>query len=226
MHVLVVEDEIRLADSLCQILRNNRYTVDMANDGEDGLYYIRSVTYDAVILDLMLPKLSGFEVLSKMRSEKIDTPVIILTAKDGVEDKVKGLDLGADDYLTKPFSTDELLARLRAATRRKGEMVIDEQKFDDLTLDLSGYFLSCGDKKIHLGAKEFEIMRVLMSNEGIVLSKETLINKVWGAESEATDNSVEAYMSFLRRKLAFLGSRVAIVSARRQGYYLKRSDEL
>lgn len=224
MQILVVEDEVRLADTLCEILRQNKYTVDSANDGEDGLYYAETVKYDAVILDLMLPKMSGFEVLKRLREQKNDTPVLILTAKDSIPDKVKGLDLGADDYMTKPFSTDEFLARVRALTRRKGEVVINELSFGDLTLSLSNYQLCSGTKQIHLGAKEFEIMRVLMVNEGITVSKESLIAKVWGADSDIMDNSVETYMSFLRKKIVFLGSSVQIVSARKQGYYLTKGE--
>lgn len=220
MRILLVEDEIRLADSLSEILTANKYNVDVANDGADGLYFATSAEYDAIILDLMLPKLSGFEVLQKLREKKISVPVIILTAKDSVKDKVKGLDMGADDYLTKPFSSEELLARVRALTRRKGEVVINELKFGDVTLNLSSYTLECNAKQIHLGAKEFDILRVLMSNKGIVVSKESLINKIWGSDSEAVDNNVEAYMSFIRKKLQFLGSTVQIISARKQGYYI------
>lgn len=220
MRILLVEDEIRLADSLSEILTANKYNVDVANDGADGLYFATSAEYDAIILDLMLPKLSGFEVLQKLREKKISVPVIILTAKDSVKDKVKGLDMGADDYLTKPFSSEELLARVRALTRRKGEVVINELKFGDVTLNLSSYTLECNAKQIHLGAKEFDILRVLMSNKGIVVSKESLINKIWGSDSEAVDNNVEAYMSFIRKKLQFLGSAVQIISARKQGYYI------
>ncbi len=224
MHILIVEDEKRLADTLKELLEKNRFTADVAYDGEDGLYFAQNAEYDAIVLDLMLPKISGFEVLSRLRSAKNPTPVIILTAMDSVNDKVKGLDLGADDYLTKPFSSDELLARIRAIARRKGEVVISELEFADLKLDLSNYTLSLGKKSIHLGAKEFGIMQALMSAHGVI-PKETLIVKIWGGDSDATDNSLEAYMSFLRKKLAFLGSCVQIISARKQGYYLSKGGE-
>lgn len=224
MHILIVEDELRLADTLKELLISQKHSVDAVYDGADGLYYAVNGKYDAIVLDLMLPKLSGFEVLRRLREQKINTPVLVLTAKDSVEDKVKGLDLGADDYLTKPFSTDEFFARVRAVARRKGEVVLSELSFADLTLSLSAYNLSCGTKSIHLGAKEFEIMRILMLNHGLVLSKETLINKVWGGDSDIMDNNVEAYISFLRKKLGFLCSRVQISSARKQGYFLTEGE--
>ena len=224
MHILIVEDELRLADTLRELLISQKHSVDAVYDGADGLYYAVNGKYDAIVLDLMLPKLSGFEVLRRLREQKINTPVLVLTAKDSVEDKVRGLDLGADDYLTKPFSTDEFFARVRAVARRKGEVVLSELSFADLTLSLSAYNLSCGTKSIHLGAKEFEIMRVLMLNHGLVLSKETLINKVWGGDSDIMDNNVEAYISFLRKKLGFLCSRVQISSARKQGYFLTEGE--
>lgn len=220
MHILIVEDELRLADTLKELLISQKHSVDAVFDGADGLYYAARGGYDAIVLDLMLPKMSGFEVLKNLRAQKINTPVLVLTAKDSVEDKVKGLDLGADDYLTKPFSTEEFFARIRAVARRKGEVVLSELSFGDLVLNLSAYSLSCGAKSIHLGAKEFEIMRVLMSNHGLILSKETLINKVWGGDSDIMDNNVEAYISFLRKKLGFLNSSVQISSARKQGYFL------
>ena len=224
MHILIVEDELRLADTLKELLISQKHSVDAVYDGADGLYYAVNGKYDAIVLDLMLPKLSGFEVLRRLREQKINTPVLVLTAKYSVEDKVKGLDLGADDYLTKPFSTDEFFARVRAVARRKGEVVLSELSFANLTLSLSAYNLSCGTKSIHLGAKEFEIMRILMLNHGLVLSKETLINKVWGGDSDIMDNNVEAYISFLRKKLGFLCSRVQISSARKQGYFLTEGE--
>lgn len=224
MHILIVEDELRLADTLKELLISQKHSIDAVFDGADGLYYAENGQYDVIVLDLMLPKLSGFDVLKSLRSKKINTPVLVLTARDSVEDKVKGLDLGADDYLTKPFSADEFFARVRAVARRKGEVVLSELCFGDLVLSLSSFSLSCGLKSIHLGAKEFEIMRVLMLNREIILSKETLINKVWGGDSNIMDNNVEAYISFLRKKLNFLNSSVQICSARKQGYFLSKGD--
>ncbi len=221
MRILVVEDETRLADALEQILLENNYMVDVAHDGQDGLDYALSGIYDAMILDVMLPKKNGFEIAAEMRRQKNQTPILMLTAKDAIPDKVTGLDSGADDYMTKPFAPEELLARLRAMTRRQGEVVLDEMSFEDLTLNLSTCDLKCGVKSVHLNFKEFEILRLLMANSPQVTTKETLIVKVWGYESGAEDNNVEAYISFLRKKLYFLGSRVGITVLRKIGYHLE-----
>lgn len=221
MRILVVEDETRLADALEQILLENKYMVDVAHDGQDGLDYALSGIYDAMILDVMLPKKNGFEIAAEMRRQKNQTPILMLTAKDAIPDKVTGLDSGADDYMTKPFAPEELLARLRAMTRRQGEVVLDEMSFEDLTLNLSTCDLKCGVKSVHLNFKEFEILRLLMANSPQVTTKETLIVKVWGYESWAEDNNVEAYISFLRKKLYFLGSRVGVTVLRKIGYHLE-----
>lgn len=221
MRILVVEDETRLADALAQILLENKYMVDVAHDGQDGLDYAMSGIYDAMILDVMLPRKNGFEIAAEMRRQKKQTPILMLTAKDAIPDKVTGLDSGADDYMTKPFAPEELLARLRAMTRRQGEVVLDEMSFEDLTLNLSTCDLKCGVKSVHLNFKEFEIFKLLMANSPQVTTKETLIIKVWGYESGAEDNNVEAYISFLRKKLYFLGSRVGIAVLRKIGYHLE-----
>ncbi|MEG2118687.1 MAG: response regulator transcription factor, partial [Clostridia bacterium] len=157
MNVLIVEDEKRLADTLSEILKNQKISSDVVYDGKDGYDYAETGIYDVILLDIMLPKLSGFEVVKKLREKKIKTPVILLTARDEIGDKVKGLDAGADDYLTKPFSTEELLARIRAVSRRKGEVVLNELLFSDLTLNLTTYTATCGDKSIKLGFIEYEI---------------------------------------------------------------------
>ena len=216
-----MEDETRRADALEQILLENKYMVDVAHDGQDGLDYALSGIYDAMILDVMLPKKNGFEIAAEMRRQKNQTPILMLTAKDAIPDKVTGLDSGADDYMTKPFAPEELLARLRAMTRRQGEVVLDEMSFEDLTLNLSTCDLKCGVKSVHLNFKEFEILRLLMANSPQVTTKETLIVKVWGYESGAEDNNVEAYISFLRKKLYFLGSRVGVTVLRKIGYHLE-----
>ncbi len=221
MQVLVVEDERRLAEALQHILGEQKYMVDLAFDGRDGLDYALSGIYDVIILDVMLPKLNGYDVASQLRKEKIDTPILMLTAKDQISDKVKGLDSGADDYMTKPFAPEELLARIRALTRRQGEVVIDELKFEDLILNLSTCDLSCDVKSVHLNFKEFEIMKILMQNPQIVTTKEDLIVKVWGYDSNAVDNNVEVYISFLRKKLDFISSNVEISSLRKIGYRLE-----
>ena len=199
MRILIVEDEIRLAEALGQIMEENKYTADIVHDGEAGLDYALSGIYDVIVLDVMLPKRNGFDIVRELRAQKDQTPVLLLTAKDEVQDKVTGLDCGADDYLTKPFFTEELLARVRALSRRQGDVVLNELSFGDLTLNLSAYTLQCGAKSVRLGRKEFEVIRLLLSNPKIILSKETLLLKIWGSESEAEDNNVEAYISFLRK---------------------------
>ncbi len=221
MQVLIVEDEKRLAEALAHVLEEQKYMVDIAFDGADGFDYAVSGIYDIIILDVMLPVMNGYEVASKLRKEKIATPILMLTAKDQIADKVKGLDSGADDYMTKPFAAEELLARVRALTRRQGEVVIDELKFSDVTLNLSTCDLICGTKSVHLNFKEFEIMKILMQNAGIVTTKEDLIVKVWGYDSDAVDNNVEVYVSFLRKKLDFISGGIEIVSLRKIGYRLE-----
>ena len=221
MQILVVEDEKRLAEALQQILSEKKYMVDLAFDGQDGLAMALSGVYDVIVLDVMLPKMNGLQVVSELRKEKIDTPVLMLTAKDQITDKVAGLDAGADDYMTKPFSPVELLARIRALTRRQGEVIIDKLTFHDLNLNLSTCDLTCSEKSVHLNFKEFEIMRILMSNPGKVTTKDDLIVKVWGYDSNAVDNNVEVYISFLRKKLDFIASTTQIVSLRKIGYRLE-----
>jgi DNA-binding response OmpR family regulator len=221
MRILVVEDEIRLAETLAQILKQSKYNVDVAHDGEAGYDCAMSGIYDVIVLDVMLPEMNGFDVVREMRRQENYTPVILLTARSEVPDKVKGLDCGADDYLTKPFANDELIARIRALSRRKGEIIMDELVLDDLQLNISNNILQCGAKTIQLGLKEFEIMRILLSNSNIIVPKEDLLLKVWGAESDAEDNNVEVYISFLRKKLAYLNSRVNICTIRKVGYRLE-----
>ncbi len=224
MRVLIVEDEIRLADALAQILKENKIMVDVVYDGKDGYEYALTNIYDVIILDLMLPLMNGFEVSKKLRDEKIQTPILILTAKYSTTDKVTGLDCGADDYMTKPFESDELLARLRALTRRHGEIQLNEATFGDLSLNLSTGDLHCKGKSTHLNFKESEILKILMANTGGAITKDDLIVKVWGYDSDATDNNVEAYISFIRKKLNFLGSNVIITALRKMGYRLEEKE--
>ena len=219
MQILIVEDEKRLADVLGQLCREQRWQADVVYTGTDGLEYARSGQYDAV----MLPGMDGFGVVRTMRRENIATPVLMLTARDDVRDKVTGLDCGADDYMTKPFQPEELLARLRALTRRRGEVALEQLARQDLTLDLTNYELRCGERRVRLGFKEFEVLRLLLEHPGIVVPKETLLTRVWGAESDAEDNNAEAYISFLRKKLHFLGSWVGIATLRKVGYRLEVS---
>ncbi len=220
MNVLIVEDEKRLADALCHILLEQKYMVDVVYDGADGLAYGESGIYDCIILDVMLPSMNGFDVCLELRRKKITTPVLMLTAKDTISDKVKGLDAGADDYMTKPFSPDELLARLRVLTRRRGEVILDEMRYEDIILHIDQSKLSCANnlKSIHLNFKECEMLKMFMSKPEIIISKQDLITKIWGYDSDAGDNNVEAYISFLRKKLAFVESKIEIVSAKKLGY--------
>lgn len=221
MNILIVEDEKHLADSLNEIFNSQRYTCDVVNDGLDGLDYAMSGIYDLIVLDLMLPHMDGFEILRRLRSAKINTPILLLTARDDVHDKVRGLDCGADDYLTKPFLRDELLARVRALTRRTGEIIVDTLSVSNLVLNLTTYTLEANGKSVRLGFKEFEILKLLMSNPTQVFSKDEIITKVWGYLSDAEDNNVEVYISFLRKKLTFLGSEVSISTLRKIGYHLE-----
>ncbi len=225
MNILIVEDELRLSEALAQIMREQKYNVDVVNDGEDGLAYALSNQYDVIVLDIMLPKRDGFSVAREARKAGVATPILMLTARDEITDKVSGLDCGADDYMTKPFSSVELLARVRALSRRKGEVVLDQIKLFDLSLDLSTYDLRCGEKSVHLGFKEFEMMKLFMSNQKTYMSKDDLISRVWGVLSEAEDNNVEAYVSFLRKKLFFIGSTVTIETQRKVGYRLEENAD-
>ena len=221
MRILVVEDEVHLAETLGQIMQEQHYQTDVVNDGADGLDYALSGQYDLVLLDVMLPKLDGFEVARRLRSAHISTPILMLTARDETGDKIAGLDCGADDYMTKPFDSGELLARVRALTRRQGEVLSQSLTVYDLVLNLSTRCLSCAGKSVRLGFKEFDVLRLLMAAPKSVIPKEDIITKVWGIDSDAEDNNVEVYISFLRKKLNFLGSRVSIGTVRKVGYHLE-----
>ena len=225
MRALIVEDDRALARTLGEMLKSAHFESDISYDGESGLDNGLSDTYDLIVLDIMLPKKDGFAVAKELRRARIDTPILMLTAWTETGDKVRGLDSGADYYLTKPFEMSELLACVRALTRRQGEVVMDELTFGDLTLNLSTCDLCYGDKKVRLGKKEFSIMRIFMTNGAAIVSKETLINKVWGFESDAEDNNVEVYISFLRKKLAFLKAPVQIATLRKFGYRLEASEK-
>ena len=221
MRILIVEDEVHLAETLGQIMQEQHYQTDVVNDGADGLDYALSGQYDLVLLDVMLPKLDGFEVARRLRSAHISTPILMLTARDETGDKIAGLDCGADDYMTKPFDSGELLARVRALTRRQGEVLSQSLTVYDLVLNLSTRCLSCAGKSVRLGFKEFDVLRLLMAAPKSVIPKEDIITKVWGIDSDAEDNNVEVYVSFLRKKLNFLGSRVSIGTVRKVGYHLE-----
>ncbi|MBB6633526.1 response regulator transcription factor [Cohnella thailandensis] len=222
MRILIVEDEQHLAEALAQILRKNHYSVDAVHDGSSGLDYARSGIYDLILLDIMMPEMDGISVLKELRKGGDSTPVILLTAKGEVDDKIAGLDHGADDYVAKPFSTGELLARIRAALRRKGEVVPEGAlKFGDIELNTSNLKLSAGGKEIKLNLKESELLELLILRKQAVTSKEQIIEKLWGFDSEAEHNNVEVYVSFLRKKLTFLDSSVRIGTIRGLGYVLE-----
>lgn len=221
MRLLIVEDEKNLADSLQKLLSDQDYQAEAVYTGDDGYAYARTNQYDAIILDVMLPGMNGFQVTSALRRDGVLMPILLLTALDDVQNKVHGLDSGADDYLTKPFTTEELLARVRALLRRQGGVALNTVTFADIELRLSGALLVRGDKQVNLSQKELDVMRLLMAAPGALVSKEELIAKVWGLDSEAVDNNVEAYISFLRKKLFYLGSGVQITARRRLGYVLE-----
>lgn len=224
MRILIIEDEVRLAGTLADMVGEDGYTADVSHDGEAGLDSALSGIYDAVVLDVMLPKLDGFEVLKRLRQNGIQTPVLMLTAKSDLIDRVHGLDLGADYYLTKPFENAEFLACLRAVIRRQGEITPERLAFGDLTLTPSMGVLRCKERALTLSAKELEIMRLLMLNQKAILSKESLLVKVWGYDTDAGDNNVEAYISFLRKKLSLLRSTVSLSVIRRLGYRLEETQ--
>ena len=223
MRILIVEDEKHLADAISEIVKREKYLLDTVYDGNEGYAYASSGIYDCIILDIMLPGMSGIEILKKIRSERVDTPVLLLTAKNSVEDKVLGLDSGADDYMTKPFSTEELLARIRTLTRRRAEIIPNELCFADIVLvtDESELKSALTGKAIRLSFKEAEIMKLLLSSPKKIISKEELIVKVWGYDSNASDNNVEAYISFLRKKLLFIGAVCQITSVKKLGYRIE-----
>lgn len=221
MKLLYAEDEAAMAEAVTDILTYHHYLVDAVADGAEALAYARAEVYDGIILDLMLPKVDGLTVLATLRQEGCRTPVLLLTAKGEVEDRIRGLDLGADDYLTKPFDMGELLARIRAMLRRREAFVPETLRYGDLILDLGSCCLSCGDRSVTLTGKEFRLMEVLLRNQGICLSSEQLLVKVWGYESEAEVGAVWVYLSYLRKRLTALGSQVSIKARRGLGYTLE-----
>ncbi len=220
MKILLVDDEKQFVSALTVILNQNKYLVDSAFDGEQGLDLALTGIYDLIILDVMMPKMNGFTMLSKLREKGLDIPVLILSAKTEVGDKIGGLNLGADDYLTKPFSTEELLARIRALLRRKEKYTGDLLAFNDLTLDRDTFKIVKGEREIALGKKEFQILEMLILAEGKSIDKERFIEKVWGYDTDAEYNTIEVYISFLRKKLTAIGSTTEIKSLRGLGYTL------
>ena len=221
MKLLYAEDERSLSEAVVDILTYHKYVVDAVYDGEDALDYALSGDYDGIILDIMMPKRDGIEVLSALRKGGCKAPVLLLTAKTQVEDRIRGLDAGADDYLPKPFDMGELLARVRAMLRRREEFHPDLLSFGDLTLNVQSSVLSSGDTRFSLPKQEYRLMEQLMINHGIFLSSEDLLIKAWGYGAETDVNSVWLYISYLRKRLTAMGSRVEIVSKRNIGYRLE-----
>ena len=226
MRLLLVEDEKRMAQALCEILRQEKYEVDHYANGLDGLAAIESDIYDIIILDVMLPGMNGYEIAKKARQKGIRTPILMLTAKADLDDKVTGLDSGADDYLTKPFMTKELLARLRALGRRNINTVDGTLCYGDISLDTNACTLLCtaNGQSVRLSEKEYRILEYLIANQGQILTREQLAVKIWGFESEAEYNNVEVYMSFTRKKLSFVGAKTEIKAVRGIGYELRCDD--
>ncbi len=223
MKLLLVEDTVQLNKALSTLLKRNSYLVDSAFDGEEALMFIKEFEYDVIILDIMLPKIDGLEVLRRARQNKVETPIILLTARSTVEDKITGLDLGADDYLPKPFSTDELLARIRALSRRKSNPIkqADSLNYGDLIIDEANLKIKCGDKEAILTNKEMQILTLLANNKDKVVSLDTISKSAWDIESYSTSENVWVFVSYLRKKLETIDSKVRIKSIRYKGYYLE-----
>ena len=224
MKILLVEDNIQLNKALTTLLKRNSYIVDSAFDGEEALLFIKEYQYDVMIFDIMIPKIDGLEVLRRTRSNGNQTPIIMLTAKSTIEDKITGLDYGADDYLAKPFSTEELLARIRALSRRKVQEYVEakEINFGDLLIDEKNFIIRCNDKEISLANKEMQILLLLVKNEGKVVSLDTISKNAWDVDAYSTSENVWVFVSYLRKKIESIGSKVKIKSKRYQGYYLEK----
>ncbi len=227
MKILIVEDEKHLAEAMVHILKKQQYSAHCVFNGEDGYDEASTGLYDVIILDIMLPKKNGLHLLKDLRHHGIKTPVLMLTAKGDISDRVLGLDSGADDYLPKPFDTDELLARVRALLRRQFDLPLKEDlAFGDISLNRESAKLICGTNSIKLTLKEFEVIEFLILRKHMIVPKELLIEKLWGLDSEAEDNHVEVYISFLRKKLLHLASKVKIVTTRGIGYALEENEDV
>ena len=224
MKILIIEDEKLLADSVKMLLERKGFEVECVYDGKTGAEYAELGVYDLLRLDVMMPEMDGYQVAREVRSKRCATPILMLTAKSDLEDRITGLNAGADYYLTKPFDTRELLACINALLRRQGGQV-DEMAFGNTTLDLFTSILSCGEKSIRLSEREFDLMRFLLQSREKNLSKEVLLVRIWGFESNATENHVEVYVDFLRKKLQSIGSNIRIEAIRRQGYHLEVTEE-
>lgn len=225
MRLLLAEDEIELSNALVAVLKHNNYSVDPVYNGQDALDYLLNGNYDGAILDIMMPKMDGITVLKNVRKEGLSLPIILLTAKSEIDDRVTGLDAGADDYLTKPFSMKELLARIRAMTRRQTPTSDSILTFGDLSLDRSTYQLSTANDAMRLGNKEYQMMEMLLANPGQVIPTEQFMEKIWGYDSEAELNVVWVYISYLRKKLTSLNSNVQIKATRGIGYSVEERHD-
>lgn len=226
MKILIIEDEYSLADAISETLKKENFTVEIVTDGEKGEEEAFSNIYDLIILDVMLPNKNGFEILKELRREKIETPVIILTAKSEIYDKLNGLENGADDYLTKPFHMKELIARVKVILKRKSNIKdTDVLEYEELKLDLRTGKMSCNGNEITINGKELELLEILLINKNQIMSRETLTNKIWGYDCEAEYNNVEVYVSFLRKKLKILKTKVKIKSVRGVGYKLEVEND-
>ena len=224
MKILIVEDEVLLADALKALLEKKGFEVQTAYDGETGEEDAMLGVYDLLILDVMMPRMNGFELARQVRANRLGVPILMLTARSGLEDRIQGLNAGADYYLTKPFDTRELLACVNALLRRQGSQV-DELAFGNTCLDLGTGMLRCADRAVRLSAKEFDVMRALLQAGERNLPKEVILARVWGYESNAVENHVEVYVGFLRKKLAGIGSNIRIMAIRKLGYHLEVSEE-
>ena len=220
MKILIIEDERLLADSLKSMLEGKGFEVEAVYDGKTGAEYAELGIYDLLILDVMMPGLDGYQVARQVRARRCTTPILMLTAKSSVEDRIVGLNAGADYYLTKPFDSRELLACINALLRRQGKQV-DELTFGNTALDLDTCMLVCGEQSVRLSAREFDVMRFLLQAQDRILSKEMILAKVWGYDSNAVENHVEVYVGFLRKKLKSIGSNIRIEAVRRLGYHLE-----
>ena len=220
MKILIIEDEKLLAESLKTLLETKGFQVEAVYDGETGAEYAELGVYDLLILDVMMPGMNGYEVARKVRASRCATPILMLTARSGLEDRIQGLNAGADYYLTKPFDSRELLACINALLRRQGNQV-DELAFGNTILDLASGRLVCGEKAVRLSAREFDVMRLLLQSQDRNLSKEVILARVWGYDSNAVENHVEVYVGFLRKKLKSIGSNIRIEAVRRLGYHLE-----
>lgn len=225
MRLLIAEDEAEMSRALCAVLKHNNYSVDAVYNGNDALDWGCSENYDGIILDIMMPGRDGLEVLRSLRARGVSTPVLLLTARGELDDKITGLDAGADDYLAKPFAMGELLARIRAMTRRRDNSFTPNCiTYGDLTLDRSGYELICGDERVRLGNREFQMMDILMTGAGRVIPTETFMERIWGYDTDSEISVVWVYISYLRKKLSGLGSVCEIKATRGVGYYLERGS--